>query len=184
MGFYPVVLELAERSVLVIGGGGVAERKVEGLLAAGARVTVVSPTLTDRLSAWAHEGRMRWMRTSYRRGDLAGQALVFVATDDGDLNAEIAGEARACGIWVNAADDPEHCDFILPSVLRRGTLTVAVSTDGTCPALSRMIRERLEEYFVDEFTTLAHKASEARRDLREGRLLARLLERLRAAACA
>ncbi len=124
---------------------------------------------------------MRWIMAAYRRGGLAGHALVFVATADGELNAEVAGEARACGIWVNAADDPGHCDFILPSVLRRGALTVAVSTGGTCPALSRMIREQLEEYFVDEFTTLAHKASETRRDLREGRVLARLLARLLAA---
>ncbi len=183
MGFYPVVLELADRPVLVIGGGAVAERKAEGLLAAGARVTVVSPTLTGRLAAWAHGGQVRWMKASYRRGDLAGYALVFVATDDGEVNAEVAGEARARGIWVNAADDPGRSDFILPAVLRRGPLTVAVSTSGRCPALSRMIREQLEEYFVDEFTTLAHKASAARRDLREGRMLAQVLERLRAATC-
>ena len=183
MAFYPVVLELAERLVLVVGGGAVAERKVEGLLAVGARVTVLSPALTERLRGLLHEDRIRWIEDCYRPGSVAGHALVFVATDDGASNAAIAAEARACGIWVNVADDPVHCDFILPSVLRRGPLTVAVSTGGTCPALSRMIRERLEEYFVDEFTTLAAEAAEARRDLREGRTIAQLRKRLRAATC-
>src|SRR5438132_1234499 len=141
----------------------------------------------------------------------AGQALVFVATDDGAVNAEVASEGRRGGVWVNAADDPEHCDFILPSVLRRGTLTVAVSTGGTSPALARAIREELETYFTDDYRVLARLADEARRALRgsgatadadvwrraldpalrrliaEGRedeARARLLGRLRAAACA
>jgi precorrin-2 dehydrogenase len=178
MGLYPVVLELAERPVLVIGGGEVAERKVEALLAAGARVTVKSPALTKRLDEWDRADRIRWIAGSYQRGDVAGYALVFVATDDGAINAAVAAEARASGSWVNAADDPAHCDFMLPSVLRRGPLTVAVSTSGTCPALAKMIRERLEEYFVDEHTTLAHAAAAARRDLREGRAMAQLLARL------
>lgn len=184
MGFYPVVLELAERPVLVIGGGQVAERKIDGLLAAGARVSVLSPTLTEQLDSWARADRIRWINDSYQRGGLAGYRLVFIATDDVELNAAAAGEAGARGVWVNVADDPGHSDFILPSLLRRGPLTVAVSTGATCPALSRMIREQLEDYFVDEFTTLAHAAAEARRDLREGRTITRLLERLRAAACA
>ena len=165
MGSYPVVLELRDRPVLVVGGGAVAERKVDGLLQVGALPTVVSPTLTERLEAWARESRIRWIDRSYRHGDVAGHALVFVATDDGAVNAEAAGEARARGIWVNAADDPPHCEFTLPSVLRRGELTVAVSTGGTSPALARAIREELESYFTDDYRTLADVASEARRDL-------------------
>jgi siroheme synthase-like protein len=137
--------------------------------------------------------------------------LVFVATDDGAVTAEVASEGRRGGVWVNAADDPEHCDFILPSVLRRDTLTVAVSTGGTSPALARAIREELETYFTDAYRVLARLAGEARRELREsgatadadawrraldpalrrliaegreGEARARLLGRLRAGACA
>src|SRR5437870_5472722 len=207
MGFYPIVLELGGRPCLVVGGGAVAERKVEALLEAGARVTVVSPTVTPHLASWAHEGKIHRVARAWERGDLAGHALVFVATDDGAANAEVASEGRRWGVWVNAADDPEHCDFILPSVLRRGTLTVAVSTGGTSPALARAIREELETYFTDDYRV----AGEARRALRgsgapadanawrraldhalrrliaEGRedeARARLLGRLRAGACA
>lgn len=164
MGSYPVVLELRDRAVLVVGGGTVAERKVDGLLRVGARPTVVSPALSARLHSWACEGRIRWIGRSYRHGDVAGHALVFVATDDGTVNAEVAGEARARGTWVNAADDPPHCDFSLPSVLRRGELTVAVSTGGTSPALARAIREELESYFTDDYRMLADVAGEARRE--------------------
>jgi precorrin-2 dehydrogenase len=165
MGFYPVVLELVERPVLVVGGGAVAERKIDGLLEAGARVTAVSEIVTERLKVLAREGRIRWIARRYRQGDVAGSALVFVATDDGAVNGEVAAEAWTYGVWVNAADDPQHCDFILPSVLRRGELTVAVSTGGASPALSRIIREELESYFTDDYGVLASVASEARREL-------------------
>jgi len=211
MGFYPIALELEGRPCLVVGGGAVAERKVEALLEAGARVTVVSPTVTPHLASWAHEGKIHRVARAWERGDLAGHALVFVATDDGAVNAEVASEGRRGGVWVNAADDPDHCDFILPSVLRRGALTVTVSTGGTSPALARAIREELETYFTDDYRVLARLAGEARCALRgsgaaadadawrraldpalrrlivEGRedeARARLLGRLREAACA
>ena len=165
MGFYPIVLELRDRPVLVVGGGSVAERKVDGLLQAGARPTLVSPMLSEGLQTHARAGRIRWIDRSYRRGDVAGHALVVVATDDGAVNAEVAAESRAHGVWVNAADDPPHCDFTLPSVLRRGKLTIAVSTGGTSPALARAIREELECYFTDDYRMLADVAGEARREL-------------------
>src|SRR5207245_1921238 len=96
----------------------------------------------------------------------AGRAVAPGATDDGAVSAEVASEGRRGGVWVNAADDPDHCDFILPSVLRRGALTVAVSTGGTSPALARAIREELETYFTDDYRVLARLAGEARRELR------------------
>lgn len=172
MGFYPLFLELAGRACVVIGGGAVAERKVEGLLQVEASVTVISPTLSDRLEAWKTEGRIRHLRRDYGPGDLAGSQLAFVATDDGDVNAAVAREGRERGVWVNAADDPAHCDFILPSVLRRGPLAVAVATGGSSPALSRAVREELEAYFTPDYTVLAEIAAEVRRDLKErGRTL-------------
>ncbi len=166
MGYYPVFVEMTNRPCVVIGGGAVAERKVEGLLAVGASVTVLSPTLTSRLEALGAEGRIRHIGREYGPGDLAGYRLAFVATDDGAVNAAVAREGRERGVWVNAADDPANCDFILPSVLRRGELVVAVATGGASPALSRAIREELEAYFTEDYAALAALAAEVRRELR------------------
>ncbi len=167
VGYYPILLEMTGRPCLVVGGGPVAERKATGLLAAGARVTVVSPALCPGLEVLALEGRLQWRPREYRVGDLAGFALAMVATDDGQVNEAVAGEGREQGVWVNAADDPAHCDFTLPSVLRRGELVVAVATGGASPALSRLIREELEAYFTEDYTALADVAGEVRRELRQ-----------------
>src|SRR5262245_33756453 len=128
MAYYPIFLDLTDRPCVVVGGGAVAQRKVDGLLGSGATVTVVSPTVTPRLAAHAAAGRIRHVARDYRASDLDGQQLAFVATDDGQLNGAVAEEARARGVWVNSADDPANCAFILPSVLRRGALQVAVGT--------------------------------------------------------
>lgn len=167
MAYYPVFLELAGRSCLVVGGGAVAERKVEGLLGVGAWVMVVSPLLTERLNAWAREGKICHVGRAYRTGDLDGHQLAFVATDDGEVSAAVAREGQERGVWVNAADDLAHCDFILPSVLRRGELVVAVATGGASPALSRAIREELEAYFTEDYAALAQVVAEVRRELRQ-----------------
>lgn len=167
MGYYPIFLDLAGRPCLVIGGGAVAERKVEGLLGVGAQVSVIAPELGRGLEELAREGRIRHVAREYRSGDLEGYQLIFVATDDGAVNASVAQEGREQGVWVNAADDPAHCDFILPSVLRRGELVVAVATGGASPALSRAIREELERYFTGDYATLAEVVVEVRRELRE-----------------
>ena len=120
MGYYPIFLDMAGRSCVVVGGGAVAEHKVEALLQAGAHATVVSPELTSKLAALVGQGRVRHIARAYQAGDLKGYALAFVATDEHRVNANVACEGRQLGVWVNAADDPAHCDFILPSVLRRG----------------------------------------------------------------
>ncbi|OLC15492.1 MAG: hypothetical protein AUH29_07710 [Candidatus Rokubacteria bacterium 13_1_40CM_69_27] len=166
MGYYPIFIEMRDRPVLVVGGGDVAERKVEGLLAAGAAVTVVSPSLTPRLATLAASGRIRHEARPYQPGDLACFALGFVATGDERVNAAVAREGRRRGMWVNAADDPAHCDFILPAVLRRGDLTVAVATGGTSPALARAVREELEVYLTDDYAGLAEIVGDVRRELR------------------
>lgn len=170
MSFYPLFLELAGRACVVIGGGAVAERKVEGLLQVGASVTVVSPALSARLEEWVREGRIRHVGRNYVVGDLAGSQLAFVATDDGQVNAAVAHEGRERGVWVNAADDPTHCDFILPSILRRGHLVIAVGTGGASPALSRAVREELEAYFTEDYAVLAEVAAEVRGELRRRKL--------------
>ena len=164
--YYPVLLDLRGRTCAVIGGGAVAEGKVERLLAAGARVTVVSPSLTARLAAWAGEGRLRHVARAYAEGDLAGHALAFVAVGDRAVAAAVAEEARRLEIWANAADDPARCDFILPSVLRRGRLVVSVSTGGASPGLARAIREDLEGRFTAEFGALIDLVAEVRNEVR------------------
>ena len=169
MGFFPVFLKLDGRRCLVVGGGPVAERKVEGLLAAGATVTVVSPALTPRLQALVTARSIRHEPRAYRPGDLAGFALGFAATDDGGVNSALAEEGRRQGAWVNAADDAAHSDFILPSIVRRGSLTVAVGTEGTSPALARAVREELERHLGPEYAELAVLVGDVRRELRARR---------------
>ena len=146
MGLYPIVLELARRPCLVVGGGPVAERKVEGLLAADADVTVVSPVITDLLSAHLAAGRIHHHARLYRPGDLRGMALVFSALDDPEATRAITVEAREHGVWINAADEPARCDFILPGVVRRGALDhrrrIGGHQPGGDPGAARASRRR------------------------------------------
>lgn len=144
---YPVVLDLAGVPVLLVGGGVIASRKAEGLLQAGALVTVVAPMVLPALAAAAAEVRER----GYVASDLDGHQLVMTATDDTGVNAQVATDARARGMWVNSADDPVNCTFILPAVTRRGPVVVAVGTDGSSPALARHLRDRI----ADEILTPA-----------------------------
>jgi len=156
---------MSRRRCLVIGAGAVAERKIANLLEVNAAVTVISPDASETILRWSKKQLIQLIARRYQPGDLAGAELVFVATDDGAVNAAVHQEGRMRGVWVNAADDPAHCDFILPSVLRRGDLTVAVSTSGTSPALARTIREELELYFTEEYELLANLAAEVRAEL-------------------
>jgi precorrin-2 dehydrogenase/sirohydrochlorin ferrochelatase len=167
VGYYPVFLEMKDRRCVVIGGGAVAERKVEGLVAAGANVTVISPGMTDGLKELLKQDAIRHVAREYQASDRAGYDLVFVATDNSEINAAVFSEARSLRIWVNSADDPDHCDFILPAVIRRGDLTVAVSTGGASPAVTRAIREELDEYFTADYARFIQIAGEVRRELRE-----------------
>lgn len=166
MSYFPIYLEMAERRCLVIGGGAVAERKVASLLEAGAEVVVISAEVSDNILRWSKENALEFRARRYQPGDLAEFEIVFAATGDRDVSAQVFKEGRSLGVWVNAADDPSYCDFILPSVLRRGDLTVSVSTGGTSPALARTIREELELYFTDEYAQLVKLAAEVREELR------------------
>jgi len=167
MGYYPIFLNLGKRRCLVVGGGEVAERKVEGLLRAGASVTVVSPTVTKNLGALAKRRKIRHVARRYRASDCARYRLVFVATDDRKVNKAVYRDGKKRAVWVNATDDPAHCDFILPSVLRRGELVVAVATGGASPALSRAIREELEHFFTEDYAALSRVVGEVRRESKE-----------------
>jgi precorrin-2 dehydrogenase/sirohydrochlorin ferrochelatase len=143
MAYYPVFLRLSGERCVVIGGGEVAERKVESLLAAGARVTVVAPSLTPGLAEWVARGEITHRPRAYQDGDLAGARLAYAATDDEALHAELARAAAAAGVPLNVVDRPQWCTFIVPAVLRRGELTVAVSTGGASPALAGQARDAI-----------------------------------------
>ena len=142
---YPVVLRLDGRRCLVVGGGGVAWRKVQGLLAAGAFVTVVAPVVDAELRAAAAGagGRLTIETRPYQEQDLAGAWLAIVATDDAAVQQQVFDDGERSGVWVNAADDPARCALFLPAVHRRDPVIVAVSTQGASPALAGWLRDRL-----------------------------------------
>lgn len=165
---YPVFFDLTQRPCVVIGGGPVAERKVAGLIEAGAVVTVVSPQLTARLGRWVEDEVVQYVARSYQSGDLDGFFLAFVTTGNPTVDATVFADGRAVGVLVNSADDPIHCDFFLPALIRRGDLAIAVSTGGTSPALARVMREELQSIVGEDYSLLAEIAAAIRREIRSG----------------
>ena len=165
--YYPVFFDLRGRSVLVIGGGELALEKVNGLLAAEACVTVVAPQLTNGLKALREAGRIEHLPRACEPGDMRGRALIMAAGGDSSENARLHAEARGIGVPLNAADDPANCDFILPAVVRKEPLTLAISTGGGSPAMARRIREELSDYLDADTSSLAELVAEVRSELRE-----------------
>jgi uroporphyrin-III C-methyltransferase/precorrin-2 dehydrogenase/sirohydrochlorin ferrochelatase len=166
---HPIFIDLTEQPVVVIGGGAVAERKIEILTESGARVTVVSPEVTDLVARWGEAGRIAVERRAYRTGDLHGAKLAYAATSDRGVNQAVREEARNEGIWLNVIDQPDLCDFITPALVRRGDLTIAVSTNGRCPALSKKIREELERRYGPEYAGTVERLGELRDRARAAR---------------
>lgn len=145
MSGYAIVLTgLAGRRCVVVGGGAVAARKVAALVEAGARPVVISPEPGPELEEMAAAGQVEPIRRRYRAGDLAGATLAIAATDDRSVNAAVSDEAQGTGVLVNVVDDPERCTFIVPAVIRRRDLLIAISTGGGSPALARHLRQALE----------------------------------------
>jgi len=148
---YPIFAIIEDRPCLVVGGGAVGERKVQDLRVAGARVTVVSLSLTPALAELAAAGQIRYLNEDFSPDQLQGMVLVMAATDDHQVNARASAAAKAQGIWVNVADDPEFCTFIVPAQVKRGDLTLAISTGGASPALARKLRRELQQRFGPEY---------------------------------
>tara|TARA_Y100000780_G_scaffold215543_2_gene218149 strand:+ start:7624 stop:8367 length:744 start_codon:yes stop_codon:yes gene_type:complete len=161
--YYPVYLNLTGKKCLVFGGGPIAEDKIAKLQSTGAQVTIVSPTVTPNLQAWAHRGDFQWQPREYQAGDMEGAFLSIAATNDRQVNHEIFQEAERLGVLINVVDDPEQCTFIAPAVVRRGQVTLAISTGGASPALARKLREALTEDAVLEWADLARVLSLARK---------------------
>ncbi len=158
---YPVSLVVAGRRCVVVGGGTVAARKVAALLDAGADVVVVAPEVCAEIRAMP----VRVEERPYTAGDLDRAWLAIAATDDRDINRQVHADGRHARVWVNAADDPAACAFTLPAVLRRGPVSVAVSTGGHSPALAGWLRDQIAAQFGPEIGRLAELLSEARDEL-------------------
>jgi precorrin-2 dehydrogenase/sirohydrochlorin ferrochelatase len=151
MKYYPVNLDIRSQTCLVVGGGAVGTRKVKTLLDCGAAVTVVSPEVTNPLSALAEENRISLKQRPYQVSDLDGVFLVIGATDNMDLNRRIHNDARMRGKLCNIADQPDLCNFILPSIIEQGDLIIAISTSGKSPAFARRLRKQLSAQFGPEY---------------------------------
>ena len=163
---YPMFLNISGKRCVVIGGGQVARRKVRTLLEHGANVEIISPDLCPELNKLAETGEVKVLRRHYQAGDLQGVFLVIAASDDSEINRQVVKEAKGKSVLVNAADDPENSDFIAPSSVRRGDMTIAVSTTGRSPALTRKIRTRLEKEFGDEYASLVNLIAEVRTEVK------------------
>lgn len=152
---YPITLNLRGRRCLVVGGGAVAERKVQGLLAAEAKVSLVSPELSPALRELAQAGRIGWQQRAFVPEDAAGAFLIFAATNRPLVQQAVLRAAQEVGALVNVADMPEACDFQVPAVLRRDGLLLSVATSGASPALAAVLRARLEREIGPEYAVLA-----------------------------
>jgi precorrin-2 dehydrogenase/sirohydrochlorin ferrochelatase len=151
MKYYPIHLDIKNRNCLIVGGGAVGTRKASTLLECGAHVIVVSPDPTPHLDRLASEGSIALKKRAYRSDDLTGMFLVIGATDDETLNHQVSEDAERAQILCNIADRPEVCNFILPSIVRRGDLVITVSTSGKSPALAKHLRQKLEKQFGREY---------------------------------
>jgi precorrin-2 dehydrogenase / sirohydrochlorin ferrochelatase len=164
--FYPVYLDLRGKPVIIIGGGEVAERKAESLLDTGASIIVISPDLSPNLAALVDQKRLEVRQRRYVHGDCAGAVLVFSATDDPEVSRDVYREASALGIFVNTADQRSLCSFIMPAVVRRGKIGIAISTSGTSPALASRLRDQISKIVGPEYARFGELLSTARSEIR------------------
>jgi precorrin-2 dehydrogenase/sirohydrochlorin ferrochelatase len=177
MRYYPVFLDVQDKPVVVVGGGHVALQKIGNLVESGAQVTLVSPELIPELKQYVDDGKVMHIKREYEDGDMEGYFLAFVATDDGAVNKVVADEARSRRVWVNAVDDVPNCDFIMPGIVQKGDLVVAISTSGLSPAMARKARENIEEFLGEEDAELLDLAGEIRRELNEKKIEVKGCER-------
>ena len=162
--YYPAFLDLRGKSALVVGGGAVALRKVQQLLSCSARIRLVSPQVTEAVSRLGSS--IDLVLRPWEAADLDGVWIAFAATDDSAVNTQVAREARARGILVNVADTPSLCDFIVPSVVHRGDLQIAISTGGASPALARRLRQEIERVVGPEYAELVALLESVRERIR------------------
>ncbi len=165
MRYYPIFLNLTNQLSIIIGGGTIAEGKVTGLLEADAKVLVIAPEVTPAMKELAESGRVTWEQRTYRDGDLEGAAIAISATDDPEVNHRVWDEANRRGILINVVDDVPYCNFIAPAIVRRGDITLAISTNGKMPALAAHMRREMDKTFGDEYLQLLEMTSPMRVEL-------------------
>jgi len=165
--FFPMLLSLAGRKCVVVGAGKIATARIEGLLACGASVTVVSPRAAPAIQRLAREKALVWRRRAFRARDLDGAFLAVAATNSRNANSAVFRACKPRGVLCNSVDDPEHCDFIYPAVVRRGPLQIAISTGGRSPALAARLRRELERQFGPEWAARVEELGRLRKGLLE-----------------
>ncbi len=165
--YYPLFLGIAGRTAVVVGGGAVAARRVRLLIECGARVRVISPSFSAEFDSLRGHPDLTLIQRPYRADDLEGAMLALVSTDDAAVNQRVAQDARLGGVLVNVADQPALCDFVVPSLVRRGDLTVAISTGGASPALAKRLREELAQIIGLEYEEFLKLLKETRRRVQE-----------------
>jgi len=166
MTLFPAFMKLDNRQVIIIGGGALAESKLPALLQSGARVRIISPRLNPNLQTQLRANNIEWWPKLYEQGDLAGAFLVIAATSNSEVNAAVFQEAEARSILCNAVDDIENCHFYYGSIVQRGDLQIAISTNGKSPALAQRLRHELEQQFGPEYATWLEWLGAARQILR------------------
>ena len=164
--YYPVFIDVQDRTCVVIGGGNIGEEKVHKLLECGAKLVVISPEVNDGVARLAGDNRIEWLRREYESGDLASAFIAIAATDDNSVNRQISKEAEERNVLLNVVDVTHLCTFIAPSVARRGEVTIATSTGGASPALARKFREELTGSRLLEYADLAPLLADARTELK------------------
>jgi precorrin-2 dehydrogenase / sirohydrochlorin ferrochelatase len=165
MPLFPAFLKIEGRRCLVVGAGPVAEEKIVGLLEARAEITVVAPESTARIQQLAASKKIKYQPRKFRPADLRNIFLAVAATSSPALHAKIFAEARRLRVLCNVVDDPEHCDFYYGSVVRRGSLQIAISTEGQSPALAQRLRKHLEAEFGDEYAAWLEELGAIRKRL-------------------
>jgi precorrin-2 dehydrogenase / sirohydrochlorin ferrochelatase len=158
-------LKLAGRDVLVVGAGRIGEPKIESLLRAEAKVRVVAPQATRKVASHARARRIVWEAREFVPADLEGTFLVIAATNSSEVNHEVFREAQRRNVLGNVVDDPEHCDFYYPAVVRRGQLQIAISTGGQSPSLAQRLRKELEQQFGPEYESFVEELGKKRRNI-------------------
>lgn len=162
---YSVSMNLRDKKCLVIGGGKVAQRKITGLLQCNAIVVVVSPKITETIEQLAANGKITYYQRVYSSEDLTDAYLVISATDNSEVNSQVAKACQQKGILVNVADEPSLCSFFVNSVIRRGDLTISISTNGKSPLLASTLKKDLEDQFGDEYKAFLEIMGEVREEV-------------------
>ncbi len=181
--YVPIYCDLRNKKVVIAGGGKVAERKVRALLSSGAKIVIVSPDVTDGLRQIIKQDKVKHLKRPFKQGDLENAWLVIAATDDKNVQDLVFSEAQAQRCFCNVVDEPNRCSFIVPSQVKRGALSISISTGGQSPALSKALRKKLESQFENEWALYVEIIGKLRRFILKNIPQADVSEKLKRLVC-